>query len=55
MADAVGSLEPGKRADLVLRGAPDGPGMAPAVHIVLASRPDDVRLVLVDGDPVFTR
>lgn len=55
MSDVIGSLEPGKRADLVVRATPDAPGMSPAARIVLASRPDDVRLVLVDGEAVFTR
>lgn len=55
MAELVGSLEPGKRADLVLRAASDSRSMPPEAQIVLASRPDDVQLVLVDGEPVFTR
>ncbi|UIN30042.1 amidohydrolase family protein [Microbacterium binotii] len=55
MSDVIGSLEPGKRADLVVRAASGGPAMSPEARIVLASRADDVRLVLVDGEAVFAR
>lgn len=55
MGEAIGSLEPGKRADLVVRAASDSPPMSPEARIVLASRPEDVQLVLVDGDAVFAR
>lgn len=55
LAEVTGSLEPGKRADLVLRAAPESAAMSPEARIVLASRPEDVQLVLVDGEPVFTR
>lgn len=55
MAEVIGSLEPGKHADLVLRAAPERTAMSPEARIVLASRPEDVQLVLVDGEPVFTR
>ncbi|MDY0830178.1 amidohydrolase family protein [Microbacterium sp. BG28] len=55
MAGVIGSLEPGKRADLVVRSASGGPEMSAEARIVLASRADDVQLVLVDGEAVFAR
>lgn len=55
MAELIGSLEPGKRADLVVRAASDGPPMSPEARIVLGSRAEDVQLVLVDGEAVFAR
>jgi 5-methylthioadenosine/S-adenosylhomocysteine deaminase len=52
LGDRVGSIRPGKRADLVLV-ATDRPGLAPVVDpyvaIVHGARPSDVRTVLVDG------
>jgi 5-methylthioadenosine/S-adenosylhomocysteine deaminase len=49
----IGSIEPGKRADLILVGR-DGAHLAPDVNpystLVYAARPTDVRTVLVDGD-----
>jgi cytosine/adenosine deaminase-related metal-dependent hydrolase len=48
----VGSVEPGKRADLILidRDAPHlAPGLDPYSTIVYAARPGDVRLTMVDG------
>jgi cytosine/adenosine deaminase-related metal-dependent hydrolase len=58
MEDLIGSLEIGKRADLVLwdtAGSQWEPRREPAAAIVLQSRADDIRLVLVDGQPVFER
>jgi cytosine/adenosine deaminase-related metal-dependent hydrolase len=51
----IGSIEPGKKADLVLVGT-DGlhqsPGGDPYSQLVYASRPSDVRVTLVDGEIV---
>ena len=48
----IGSVEPGKRADLILIDR-DRPHLAPAPDpystIVYAARPDDVRMTMVDG------
>ncbi|MFT4212253.1 MAG: amidohydrolase family protein [Microbacterium sp.] len=58
MADRIGSLEPGKRADLVLvdtAGSHFDPRRDPATALVLQARVDDIRLVLVDGAPVYAR
>jgi len=48
----IGSVEPGKRADLILIDR-DRPHMAPGPDlystIVYAARPDDVRMTMVDG------
>lgn len=58
LADRIGSIEPGKRADLVLldtSGSHWQPRRDPATAIVLQSRADDIRLVLVDGEPVHER
>jgi len=55
LGDVVGSISPGKRADVVLI-ATDRPGLAPVVDpyvaVVHGARPSDVRTVLVDGIPV---
>jgi 5-methylthioadenosine/S-adenosylhomocysteine deaminase len=48
----IGSLEPGKRADLVLvsmRGARQTPMYDPISHLVYVSRGDDVRTTVVNG------
>jgi 5-methylthioadenosine/S-adenosylhomocysteine deaminase len=52
MADMIGSLEPGKRADIVIRTAeaPEfQPGCFPVQNLLLASRGKSVDTVLVDG------
>ena len=52
LEDEIGSIEPGKRADLVLidsRGPHLAPAADPASTIVYAARPADVRLTMVDG------
>jgi cytosine/adenosine deaminase-related metal-dependent hydrolase len=49
----IGSVEPGKRADLILiaRHHPHlAPGADPFSAIVYAARPDDVRMTMVDGE-----
>lgn len=50
LADQIGSVEPGKRADLVIvdlaRHEPDGD---PYTQLVYSVRPEDVRTVVVDG------
>ncbi|MDF2116792.1 amidohydrolase family protein [Roseiarcaceae bacterium H3SJ34-1] len=51
--DKIGSLAPGKRADIVLL-AMDGvhhmpPSLDPLATIVLQARPSDVRTVMIDG------
>jgi len=51
----IGSIEPGKKADLVLVGTDglhQGPGGDPYSQLVYASRPSDVRATLVDGEIV---
>jgi 5-methylthioadenosine/S-adenosylhomocysteine deaminase len=53
LGDAIGTLEPGKRADLVLvdTSAPHvSPGTDPWSTLVYAARGTDVRLVAVDGE-----
>jgi 5-methylthioadenosine/S-adenosylhomocysteine deaminase len=48
----IGSLEPGKRADLIvvsMRGARQTPMYDPVSHLVYVSRGDDVRTTIVDG------
>lgn len=55
MADRIGSLEPGKRADLVLIDATGlhlAPVYDPYAALVYGATPLDVRTVLVDGRPV---
>jgi 5-methylthioadenosine/S-adenosylhomocysteine deaminase len=52
LADEIGSVEIGKRADVILvdRGGPHlVPGPDPYSTIVYAARPTDVRTVIVDG------
>jgi cytosine/adenosine deaminase-related metal-dependent hydrolase len=57
-ADAIGSIEVGKQADLVLIDA-TGPHLAPwaernpAVALVEAARPTDVRLTMVAGRVLY--
>jgi 5-methylthioadenosine/S-adenosylhomocysteine deaminase len=52
MEREIGSLEPGKRADLILvstRGARQTPLYDPMSHIVYAARGDDVTTTIVHG------
>jgi 5-methylthioadenosine/S-adenosylhomocysteine deaminase len=57
-SDAIGSIEPGKRADIIaidVSGAHTfcGEGCSPEARIVFAARGSDVRLVVVDGKLIF--
>lgn len=52
LADEIGSLEPGKRADLILIDRSDPrhvPGLDPAGHLVYTGRAGDVVTTIVDG------
>ncbi|HVL66967.1 MAG TPA: amidohydrolase [Vicinamibacterales bacterium] len=52
MDDRLGSLEPGKRADLIvvsMRGARQTPMYDPVSHLVYVSRGDDVQTTIVNG------
>jgi 5-methylthioadenosine/S-adenosylhomocysteine deaminase len=52
MEKTLGSLEPGKRADLIvvsMRGARQTPMYDPISHLVYVSRGDDVRTTIVNG------
>jgi cytosine/adenosine deaminase-related metal-dependent hydrolase len=55
LADELGSLEPGKRADLVIRtaAAETGPAVNPVHQLALTSRAGTVGTVIVNGDVVF--
>ena len=54
MEGAIGTLEPGKRADLVaLRPAPGGAGGDP--HLAALDPSTAVEAVLVDGEPLLWR
>jgi len=51
-ADQIGSLEPGKRADLIvvgMRAARQTPMYDPVSHLVYTTRGDDVRTTIVNG------
>jgi cytosine/adenosine deaminase-related metal-dependent hydrolase len=55
LQDRIGSLEPGKRADIVIRtdGLPEAhPGMDPIRAALLVSRSKSVRTVVIDGEIV---
>jgi 5-methylthioadenosine/S-adenosylhomocysteine deaminase len=55
MSDSIGSLEPGKRADLVVRSdqLPEArPGLAPVRELMLVSRSKSIDTVIVDGEIV---
>jgi 5-methylthioadenosine/S-adenosylhomocysteine deaminase len=56
MEDAIGSLEPGKRADLIVVGL-DAPRLHPLYdpisHLVYATKGSDVRHVVIDGRVVM--
>ena len=52
MERLIGSLEPGKRADLItvsMRAARQTPMYDPVSHLVYATRGDDVRTTIVNG------
>jgi cytosine/adenosine deaminase-related metal-dependent hydrolase len=52
MASMIGSLEPGKRADIVIRTVETAevqPGWSPVQNILLAGRSRSVDTVIVDG------
>jgi 5-methylthioadenosine/S-adenosylhomocysteine deaminase len=52
MEKLIGSLEPGKRADLItvsMRSARQTPIYDPVSHLVYATRGDDVRNTIVNG------
>jgi 5-methylthioadenosine/S-adenosylhomocysteine deaminase len=58
LGDEVGSLEPGKRADLVvvsLEGSPFVPWEDPAAAVVLGGSPQRVAATLVDGEVRYER
>ena len=53
LADRIGSLAPGKRADIVLvRKGPFGDSVAhdPCAHVLLQTSPRDINTVMVDGE-----
>ena len=55
LADRIGSLEPGKRADLVIRSSdlPEAqPGLTPIQSTVYGARSKSVELVIVDGEVI---
>jgi 5-methylthioadenosine/S-adenosylhomocysteine deaminase len=52
MADRVGSIEPGKRADMIvvsMAGARQTPIYDPISHLVYVARGEDVRTTIVNG------
>ncbi len=58
LADEIGSLEPGKRADLLvlsLEGSPFLPWEDPAAAVVLGGSPHRVAATLVDGEVRYER
>jgi 5-methylthioadenosine/S-adenosylhomocysteine deaminase len=58
LGDEIGSLEPGKRADLVvvsLEGSPFVPWEDPAAAVVLGGSPPRVAATLVDGEVRYER
>ena len=51
----IGSIEPGKRADLILvdaGGLHHAPSPDPYASLVFSARPSDVRMTMIDGDVV---
>ncbi|NUS01512.1 MAG: amidohydrolase family protein [Nonomuraea sp.] len=55
LGDRIGSLTPGKRADVIVVAADSvrmAPVVDPAAAVLLAAHPGLVRTVLVDGEPV---
>jgi len=56
MADTIGSLETGKRADVVIIDG-DAPNLVPRFdpysHLVYAARGDNVRATIVDGNVLY--
>jgi len=56
LSDQLGSLEPGRRADLVIRSASaaeTGPGVNPVHQLALTSRAGTIDTVIVNGEVVF--
>ncbi len=56
MSDTIGSLEPGKKADLIVidtRKPHLTPMYRPESHLVYAARGSDVETVIIDGRPVM--
>ena len=56
MADRIGSLEPGKQADIItvdVSGARQTPMFDPISHLVYVTRGDDVRNTIVAGRPLM--
>lgn len=56
MGDRIGSLEPGKRADVVIRRTDQPelyPGIDPIHHLALMARGGTVDTVIVNGEPVM--
>jgi 5-methylthioadenosine/S-adenosylhomocysteine deaminase len=56
MADRIGSLEPGKRADVIvvdMSSARQAPMYDPVSHLVYVTRGDDVRTTIVEGRVVM--
>ncbi len=52
MADRIGSIEPGKRADMIvvsMAGARQTPMYDPISHLVYVARGEDVRTSIVNG------
>jgi 5-methylthioadenosine/S-adenosylhomocysteine deaminase len=52
MGDRIGSIEPGKRADVIIvnmSSARQTPMYDPVSHLVYVTRGDDVRTTIVDG------
>jgi 5-methylthioadenosine/S-adenosylhomocysteine deaminase len=57
MADEIGTLEVGRRADLQLVGLEHPRGLTPArvrSDLVWATRPEQVKIVIVNGETVYT-
>jgi 5-methylthioadenosine/S-adenosylhomocysteine deaminase len=58
MEDRIGSLEPGKRADVIVLGL-DSPAALPLFdpisHVVYSARSDAVETVIVEGEVLMER
>lgn len=55
LENQIGSLEPGKKADLIAVTSPSAAPQDPFAHLALHAHPDDVSLVLVDGCPLVEK